>query len=1344
MRRIRLFISSSILVSLIAASMPSAVSAQTVTAQTEKSQSAPQMIRPPSKERLTVRTEFPQGNHVMQGQTEAMRVTLHNTGFNPAENVGFHIDTPAGTTVSTRTENWKCSQTRFRKGYRCSLDGVMDGESDSVMRVYIKTTHDTPEGVDAVNIVPFSSSTKTITSDHTSFTVIDRGDAVMLPIVQHREGGKWKTWTDGSHHEAHVNENLTYRIVVANRGSVALDKGSEIVLSQAIDKKVPLRSVNIVSGRGSCTTANEKIRCELRATEDVQPGQRLATVDVTVAITKEYNELPLGNIFTTDPSSGARHRDAFHVKTTYRPDSLEIVVHNRIQPDAGGKGEIDVNLENGANGIHHGDYRITAQLPKAINYKGVSGKNWTCSLSGQKLSCDYSAAIAKKKSSSTAKISFTTDKDAVIGGDGYEVDFTSRHAVGRAHISVLPAVSVQAVAVPADVTTYSTTRRNMVLLSAEGSELHGTALRHTWVQRCTTAADSRAFSGCTDGVVTPKASIHGSSHTRTHAYLPNVSKNTTFVFEFIAQNQSSKAHRTVKVKAKASRSAASASVDEVSQDVDTVSAQSVTSFGSMPAWFNTAMTDGGMTDVVYTSTNGMISASAKLPVLLREQLKVPSDIPVNVTAQEGRPDLCAVAHVGTSDGKDAITVTTVGLKGKYFDYVIAGNGCTYQNKQYKGLSIVFQGKVLDNNLNFSGAVTLWPTFRYDARAEVESLNLGTSQNSFRLKNLIALLVVDQSMLSATLSLGGKVDVFGEDMEVFGSVSLPSNDLAAGAALEGMEVKLTMRSPRTFKTGELSIKDLSISVGVRWTPILSNRADASMATNIYISVSGTGTIDFMGATLRISQIEADFRGSKLNNIMFKFSADLKLAGMKRVHGDIAILWQAALPPEGDKKAEPAYWSVDAMVLIESENGFSVGTIENPARLTYRNACIKVTGRVIVPKILDATVSGVFVTGFPCFPTIADFAGAAMKDGVKNVLTSLPIPLSPGDWRFDASDVKINIGDFSMNGNFSIGRFATAPFGAIDANIHLTKSDKKNSIYVQGELNPLLATAKLKGTANLSVGGVTGDFTVDAVLTPLTQRISATASTKVAGTTVALSGSFGIDKSTQVPTPYAEFAASVDNFQVEGFRLGSAKFEWHESVKSAGFSAQMDISLGFIDVDGTLVVNESKAGVGIALHTTGTLKVSDKWSANLSFDMSNCNDAACTSLGSFKISASGEATLAGKNFHLGNFNFDSGGGFRLEAHYSDRDCDTSGNIAGVRWEGCFSYSMDALLTNVSPYLKFDGDASVRIRSSTRCTTCSPRRWRGWDNWGTIRGGISMQFDPFRASLRTGGIRFTFSVS
>jgi hypothetical protein len=1338
MQRIRLFLSSSILISLVAASMPSAVSAQPV------AQQAPaQVSRPVSQELLTARIEFPNGNHVMQGQTEAMRVTLHNTGFDVAENVGFHIDTPAGTTVSTRTDNWKCSQTRFRKGYRCSLDGVMEGEADSVMRVYIKTTHDTPDGVDPVKVIPFSSSAKTITADHSSFTVVDRGDAIMLPFVQHREGGKWITWDNGSHHEAHVNEKLTYRIVVANRGSVALDKGQKIVLTQAIDKEVPLRSVTIESGRGTCSTSNSKIRCELRATEDVAPGKRLATVDVTVDITKEYESLPLGSIFTTDPESGARHRDTFQVKTTYRPDSLEIMVDNRIQPDAGGKGEIDVRLKNGDNGIHHGTYRVSAQLPEAINYKGVTGKNWTCSTSGQKLSCAYSAALAKKKTSSTAKISFTADKDAVTGGDGYEIDFTSQHAVGRAHVSVLPAVTVHAAAVPTSLTTYATTRRNMVLLTAEGSELHGTALRHTWVQRCTTAADSRAYAGCTDGVVTPKASIHGPSHTRTHAYLPNVSQDTTFVFEFIAQNQSSKAHRTVKVKANASGSTKSASVDQ-SEDVDNVSAQAVTSYGSMPAWFNTAMTDGGMTDVVYTSTNGMISASAKLPLLLREQLKVPNDIPVNVTAQEDRPDLCAVVHVGSSDAKDAITVTTVGLKGHYFDYVIAGNGCTYQNKQYTGLSIVFQGKVFDNSLNFSGAVTLWPTFRYEARATVETLNIGTSKNSFRLKNLIALLVVDQSMLSATLGLGGKINVFDEDIEVFGSVSVPSNDIALGTALEGMEVKLTMRSPRTYKAGELSIKDLSVSVGVRWTPILSNRTDTSLVTNTYLSISGTGTIDFMGASLRISQIEADFRGSELNNIIFKFSADLTLAGMKRVHGDISVLWQEAMPAEGDKKAEPAYWSVDAMVLIESENGFSVGTIENPARLTYRNACIKVTGRVIVPKILDATVSGVFVTGFPCFPTIGDFAGAVMKDGVKNVLTDLPIPLAPGDWRFDASDVKINIGDFSMNGNFSIGRVGPAPYGAIDANIHLTKSDKKNSIYVKGELNPLLLTAKLKGTANLTLGGVSGDFTVDAVLTPLTQRISASASTKIAGTTVDLSGTFGMDKSTPVPTPYAEFAASVNNFGIEDFRLGSAKFEWHESVKSAGFSAQMDIALGFIDVDGTLVVNESKAGVGIALHTNGTLKVNNQWSANLSFDMSNCKDAACTSLGSFKISASGEATLAGKNFHLGNFNFDSGGGFRVEAHYSDRECDTTGNIGGVRWEGCFSYSLDALLTNVSPYLKFDGDASVRVRSSTRCTTCSPRRWRGWDNWGTVSGGISMQFDPFKAHLRVGSIRVSFSVS
>ena len=1359
MTRLRASATFLVLIAMFAALTPVAASAATPLPEI-----LAQKVRPASKELLTARVDYPNGNHVLQGQTEPMRVILHNTGFEPAENVGFHIDTPTGTSVSTPTKNWKCSQTRFRRGFRCNFDGIMANETDEIIRVNMKTTLDTPDGVDPIHILPFSSSSKKVTSHRSSFTVVDKGDAIMRPIVQHRIGKKWKTWENGSHHEAHVHEVLSYRVVVSNRGTVPLDKYSKIILTQTVDKKVPVQSVTIASGKGTCTTSNGKIRCELLASEDLEPGDRLAAVDINIPITKAYERLPLGTIYVTNPVSGAKHSDSFKVTTTFRPDSIVITTDNRIQPDAGGKGEIDLRLTNGKNGIHHGTYSLSARLPEAFNFTSASGKDWQCGMKGQILTCAYSADLPKNKPSSVAKIFFTADKNARVNGEGYEIDFTSRHTASRLLVTVLPAIAIQAAAVPTSLKTSATTRRNMVLLTAEGSELHGTALEHTWVQRCTTQADSRAYAGCTDGVVTPKANIKGPTHTRTHAFLPNVSKNTTFVFEFIAQNTSSKMNRTVKVKAKASGTASTASADSAWDD-GTVTAQGVSSFGVMPAWFEKAMTDGGMTDVVYTSTNGVISATAKLPTLLSEQLKVPANTPVNVTATENDPNQCAVVHVGTSDAassaKPALTVASVGLKGKYFDYVIAGSGCSYQNKSYSGLSIVFHGKVFDNDLNFSGSVSLWPTFRYDARASTESFVVDSAKTSFTLKTTIVSLTVDQATVSATLGLGGRVDVFGEELELFGTIGLPSNDAVAGTVLEGMEVKLTMRSPRTYTSGEVSIKDLSFSLGLRWTPILSNRVDASIGTNIYISVSATGTIEFMGTTLKISQIEADFRGSRINNILFKFSADLNLKGMKTVYGSISVMWQAYVPGSPSKYPEYPYWSVDASVLIESENGFKIGTVEEPARLTYRSACIKVTGRIIVNDILDATVSGVFVTMNPCFPAIGDFVSASVASKGSSILTELPLPAIRGDWRFDASDVKIKIGDFDMTGDFSVGRVLGVPFGALDANIHLTKSDKKNTIYVKGELNPLLLTAKLKGTTNLSVGGVSGDFTIDAVLTPETQQISASASTTVAGITVALSGSFGMEvlptkkptyipskgskdsKTAKIPTPYAKFTASVDNFGIDGFRLGSAAFSWRESARGGGFSANIHVTLGFIDVKGNLIINETSAGTGTSLHVAGDLKVNNNWKADLTFDMSNCQNDDCTKLGAFKISASGSAVLAGKSFHLETFSLDTGGHFRIRTKYSDEDCDSSGNISGVEYEACFGYSIDALLSDTSPYLSLDADVSVSIKSRTRCTTCDPRRWRGWDNWGSFSAGISIQFDPFRLSYRNKTLGITFSV-
>ena len=186
MTRLRASATFLVLIAMFAALTPVAASAATPLPEI-----LAQKVRPASKELLTARVDYPNGNHVLQGQTEPMRVILHNTGFEPAENVGFHIDTPTGTSVSTPTKNWKCSQTRFRRGFRCNFDGIMASETDEIIRVNMKTTLDTPDGVDPILILPFSSSSKKVTSHRSSFTVVDKGDAIMRPIVQHRIGKKW-------------------------------------------------------------------------------------------------------------------------------------------------------------------------------------------------------------------------------------------------------------------------------------------------------------------------------------------------------------------------------------------------------------------------------------------------------------------------------------------------------------------------------------------------------------------------------------------------------------------------------------------------------------------------------------------------------------------------------------------------------------------------------------------------------------------------------------------------------------------------------------------------------------------------------------------------------------------------------------------------------------------------------------------------------------------------------------------------------------------------------------------------------------------------------------------------
>ena len=1275
-------------------------------------------FRPASIEMLSTRLEFPRGTVVHPGKHRSFVAVLHNSGFDTAKDFGVYVTSPSGTRVTTSQKDWTCSRTATTEGFKCSFAKDLPGETSTQVTFKVESTKLTPSGKSHLSVTPFTSSKKKIESQHSPYTVVDMGDAVMLAQVQHFSSNRWKSWTNGKVHKSFVDEKYTYRIVVNNEGHEVLKKGSIINLRQSIGAGIDISTVKVALGYGTCGVKDKKISCALRASKDIYPKAHLTTVDVTIIPRKITERAHLKAITVTNPVTKASHSIGVNMKVVERPSSVNIDLHHKTHGEVGGTAQVFVRLENISKDVAHKSFTMTAKLPRVITFTKVEGNKWACSQKNRSLECNYKGALAPKQKSTKADLFFKVSNKAAPSVDGYEIDFVSDHAVRRFHLPVLAAVQLHAEALPSSLATSSNLKNNMVRLDADGTVGNGNALKYEWVQRCTTAQDVANFDACPHGSPAPIAQLKNAFHPRAHAYLPKVSSQTTFVFELLVKTDSSLLHKTVKVKAKP----------------QSVSAADVHAWAATtPTWISSALTNAQVVVSNPVLSNGNYTADATLPQSIMDRFSVPKNTKFLVTATEVQGKDCIVVHAGdTKTSINMFSFATANLKAKYFEYIVAPSACTFSGNTYNGLGINIHGDVFGNSLTFTGPVTLLPTLKVDAKATTTNLNVSVANNSFKFKNVIVGLLVDDAAGIAKVSLGGAFNVFGVDINVLGNISAPTG--VGGAIMEGMQVSLTAAAPQTFKYDEVTLKDMSITVGMRYTPMLAT--DKGL-----LSVNGTGTIEFMGTSIRVTQMEVDFSNGQMVSAIFKVNANMKLPSMKEAKADLAVLYTSAQPPKDEKsKPTPATLSVDLTAVFVTDSGFSIGTDANPAYLHYRSGqCISMGGQVIVPGILDATVSGYLVTGLPCMPaaiTMGDIPGAA-----KSVLSDVPLPVAPGDWRFDASNVKITLGGFTATGNFTIGKMYGLPYGSLDATIHLTPSDTKNTIYVKGSVDPLTGV-KVKGEADLGVAGIVTHFTVDAALTSKDQHIGATAKLKLGGSTFELTGYFGLENYQGRMVPSQSFSASVPNFEIDGFKLGSADIAMSQTPTSASVSASLKVNLGLMKFDGSASFHTVKDGVAITVDADGKIKVSDKWEGDMSFHISTCGNDTCTTMGSLKVSAAGHAVLQGKKFDLGTVNFDTGGHFKEKIHYSDESCDKSGTKGGIQFEGCFKYTITALISDSAPYASMDADASLHVKSRSRCTLCIPRRWYGWESWGTLSAGIDIQFDPFKLHLHVGSINVGFN--
>jgi len=1313
----------------------------------QQEEKVPYGTQPESNESLTLNATLPRGGHVTPGKPRPIDVVVTNTGFDPATDVAVDVVLPDGLSVSTTTAEWKCSDVDSRGFARCRYAQVLQSESRAELRLMVNAIDTEVAVTEAITLLARTSANKTTNSQVIPISVNDAAHPVMVPHIRHRIAttGKWERWETGLH-EVHVNEQVTYRIVVANEGHQTLKEGSEISIRQKLRQVNVTNVVSDING-SDCSFSKTEITCDVVVREAVEPGKHMGAVDVTFNVMKPQEVMGFHDVKVTNVKTGGVHKVGMSVKALHRSNSLKIDVHHLVDPDAGGIAKVSLRLDNLANGIPHDSFTVHARLPKAFKFAESSGKNWNCKQQNSHLTCEYQAPLRPKQKSKVAQLTFNVAKNARTDGTGYEIDFRSLHAVSKVHFQVHERITAKAEASPKSLVTVANTKGNSVHLSAHDGEHNGKALRHTWVQRCTTAQDVKQLNAC-GGRITPAVEIPHPRHVRTQVQLPDVEAETRFTFQYIAHTDSSEIRKTVRVTARPA------------SDVVRASA-SVSNFSDIPVWLSDTTTAAGVSLSNVVNANGTISADATLPKDMRTRLNVPDGISTRLTAYPDDPSRCAVVSVGTPDSsKNAAEVKVTGLTAKTFEYVLASSSCTYGGATYKENSLIIHGNVFDNALTFNGPVVLSPVFKYVGTATIVSLNLGALEDSFRFDSVDLVLTLDDTVGTTKLAIAAKVALFDANLSISGSISAPVSP--EGLYLEGMQAQLTLASPQTYTMGELKVKDLSISIGVRWTPALSATASTAMVKNFYTTLTGTGTFEFLGTSLRVEQIEADFLGSRLNSILFKFKTDLNIPGMEKASGDLSIWWYAAtpaLPTTGDASGAGStpgvpskpYWAVDASMILEAEGGWAVGTEKRPARISYRNECMAVQGQIIVPDILDATVNGYLATGFPCTPAMMTFARPPSDEKEDSILKRLPLPAFRGDWRFDATDVRITLGDFKMTGDFSVGRIASIPFGAIDGNMRFTHSDTKNAIYLKGDLSPLTG-AHLEGRGNLTVAGVTANFDVDAALDAKSQFINASADMDLAGSKFELEGSFKISEVNGMPYPTSSFAATYPSFSVAGFNLGKTTFKMEQGPKSASYVGTSDVKLGFLNFSGVLSMYGTDAGeLGMYMHVDGSLNVSDKWKANVSVSAGNCKShkslnpfkyEACAKLKPFEITANGSVVLQGRTFSMGDIKFDTGGHFNKTISYSSKQCDTSGNIGGVQWQGCFSYSIDATISDKSPYASFDADSSISIDSRLRNSVA--HKWGKWDHWGTLRSGISISFDPFKLYIRVGSIKVGFTVS
>lgn len=266
----------------------------------------PYGTQPDSNETLTLNGTLPRGGHLIPGQTRPLDVTLTNTGYESATDVAIDVVLPNGLSVSTNDDQWKCGDVDSRDIARCRYSKTLNSESRVEVRLLVRALEVEAPVTEAITLMARTSAEKTTNTQVIPVSVNDVAHPVLVPHIRHRlaQSGKWERWESGLH-EVHVNEQVTYRIVVVNEGHQALAKGTSVSIRQKV-RQVDVKSVVSNTTNSDCSFDKNAISCEIEANEDVAPGKHVTSIDVTFVVNKPQDIMGFHDVKVTNNSTGIR------------------------------------------------------------------------------------------------------------------------------------------------------------------------------------------------------------------------------------------------------------------------------------------------------------------------------------------------------------------------------------------------------------------------------------------------------------------------------------------------------------------------------------------------------------------------------------------------------------------------------------------------------------------------------------------------------------------------------------------------------------------------------------------------------------------------------------------------------------------------------------------------------------------------------------------------------------------------------------------------------------------------------------------------------------------------------